>query len=295
MNSADRALSAIALAVMAMALFSLMDVIVKLLGEGYHVAQLLLFRSAITFLPALWIMRQEGGWPSLRTRHPWLHLGRSVLTFGFTACMFVAVNRMPLADVYAVSYLAPLLITVLSVPVLGEHVGVRRWVAIVIGLIGILVILRPGGGILGIGAVIVLAGTMMYAVGILLTRLLSRTDGNGLLLLHYAVVATIGAGVVQPWVWVTPNLTDLMLMFAAGGLGAIGQLMVIQAFRLGEAGLVAPFQYTTILWGLGFGWVFFGDQPDGVTLIGAGIVIASGLYILHRERVRYRTSIVTPR
>lgn len=289
MTSNRTALLAIAWAIIAMALFSVMDVVVKLLGDGYHVAQLLFFRSVITFVPALGAIRRDGGWATLRTDRPWLHLSRSLLTLGFTASIFVAVNLMPLADVYAVSYLGPLLITALSVPLLGERVGPRRWAAVLVGLIGVLVILRPGGGLFGVGALVVLIGTVMYAVGVLQMRLLSRTDGNGLLLLHYAIVATIATGLTLPFVWVTPTATDFALMIAIGGLGATGQVFITQSYRLGEAGLVAPFQYTTILWGLLFGLWVFGDTPDPITLLGAAIVIASGLYILHRERTVRRS------
>ncbi|MGP1394551.1 MAG: DMT family transporter [Inquilinaceae bacterium] len=269
--------------ILAVSLFSIMDTIIKYLGDGFSPVQVYFFRGLFALLPLAVVILRTGGPSSLKTRRlPGLMLA-ALLLLGFLLCFFLALTLLPLTDVYAISFVAPLLITILGVLVLRERVGLRRWIAILVGFGGVLVILRPGSETLQPGALLVLLSAALYAGSMIQVRRLSRTETNGAIVFYTTVVGVVLAGLALPFFWITPAGADWGYLIAIGVLGGIGQICITEAYRTAPAAVVSPFQYATILWGIALGFILFGDVPKPLVLVGAAIVIASGLYILYRE------------
>ncbi len=215
-----------------------------------------------------------------------LQLARSILVLLSTACMFTAVGLMPLADTVAITFIAPLLITALSVPFLGERVGIRRWIAVCVGFAGMLVIVRPGGGLFQMAALLPIGVTVFYAFYQIITRLISHRTNPINSVFYTAIVGGLGMSFIVPFFWQMPTLEQWGMMFIAGLLGGLGHWAIIIAYQRSEAPLVAPFAYTELIWATILGLTVFGDFPDDWTFVGATVIAASGMYILHRERVR---------
>jgi drug/metabolite transporter (DMT)-like permease len=248
--------------------------------------QIIFFRSFFALLPVLLQVAREGGLATLRTRRLRGHLGRSLSGF-FSLIGFVyAFGRMPLADVVAIGFSAPIFITALSAPLLGESVGFRRWSAVVVGFAGVLVMVRPGSGIFGQLALVVLGATALYGLNMIFIRRLGRTESTGAITFCYTVCCSLLGAAALPFVWVTPGLADAALLVVVGLIGGFGQLFVTAAFRNGPAAVIAPFDYASILYVTAFGYAIWGDLPDRILLLGAAIVVASGIYIVHRESRR---------
>lgn len=272
----------------AIGLFSTMDAIIKSIHDHVGTVQILFFRSLFALLPLLPVIRAEGGAAALRTRRPWAQLAYGLLMMGFLLCFFTALGLLPLADVYAVNFASPLFITALSLPLLGEPVGPRRWAAVLVGFAGVLVILRPGAGVLTLGGLVALAAAAFYALGMIQVRRLARTETSGSIVFWFCVIGTAASALLLPFLWRAPRPLDWPLLAAVGILGGLGQVLVTHAYRLAPAALVSPFQYTSMLWGLAYGAVLFGDRPDAMTLLGSAVVIGSGIYLLQREARRRR-------
>ncbi len=282
-TSARQALVGIVSMSAAIALFSVMDVMIKDLSDTYSTVQIYFFRSFLALIPAWFVLRGEGGLVALKTQRLAFHIFRSCVSMSFLMAFFYALHLLPLADLYAITFAAPLFITALGVPMLGERVGARRWAAIGVGFLGVLVILRPGGEVFSLGGLIGLGSSLLFSFSMIFTRQLSRTESNGAIVTYFALTSTVLSGLALPFYWVQPSGGDLALLIAIGLIGGVGQIFITHAFRSAPAAIVSPFQYTSILWGLLFGYAFFGDLPDAVMLVGAAIVVASGLYILYRE------------
>ncbi len=269
--------------ILAMALFSSMDAVIKHLRTDYTALQIVFFRMAFGAVPMLALIHAEGGLPALVTRRLPAHLMRSVLTLAALVCFFHSFRLLPLADAYAITYAAPLIATALSLPLLGERVDARRWAAVLVGLAGVIVILRPGGGVLSGGGMIALAGAALLAVNVVLLRQLSRTETNAAIVFYFTVVGTLASGVLMPFVWRWPEGTDWAWLIAVGLIGGLGQICITEALRQAPVAVVSPFQYSQLLWGTLFGFVVFDDLPGGAVIVGAAIVVACGLYVLQRE------------
>ncbi|GAB3752956.1 DMT family transporter [Lysobacter olei] len=272
---------------LAVALFSLMDAGLKGLASHYPPLQVAALRGAASLpLVLAWALATAGVRPLLRVRWS-LHLLRGALGVAMMAAFAYALRHMPLSTAYSIFFVAPLLITALSVPFLGEHVGPRRWVAIGIGLLGVLVVLRPTGeGVLSLAGIAVLVAALGYAISAITVRVLARTDSTQAMMVWLLALMAFGAGVMAWPDWVPLRGADLWLIAGVGVAGALGQYAITEAFRLGEASLIAPLEYTALLWGVILDATLWGVLPDRVTWLGAAIIIASGLYLLHRERVR---------
>ena len=265
-------------------LLCIMDAMIKWLSADYPIAQIVFFRASIGLIPTLVLLYRPPGLKALRTRRVGAHLLRGLVgvigTFGF----FWAFAVMPLADAYAIGFAAPMFITAMSVPLLGERVGPRRWLAVLVGFIGVLIMVRPGGGgTFGGGGAIALLATAAYALSMVLMRLYSRTETNASMIFYATLVIVVVAGVQMPFVWVTPTWPDAGLLAVLGLLGGIGAIMMAQAYRVATPSIVVPFEYTGMIWGVGLGFMLWGDVPDLWIWVGSAIVVASGLYILHRE------------
>lgn len=284
---ATRRSRAVVAMLLAVALFSLMDAGLKGLAAHYPPFQVAALRGAASLpLVLAWALATAGPRPLLRVRWS-LHLLRGVLGVAMMAAFAYALRRMPLSTAYSIFFVAPLLITALSVPFLGEHVGPRRWIAIAIGLAGVIVVLRPTGeGVLSLAGIAVLVAALGYAISAITVRVLARTDSTQSMMVWLLAMMALGAGALAWPDWVTLRGSDAWLIAGVGVAGALGQYAITEAFRLGEASLIAPLEYTALLWGVILDATLWGVLPDRVTWLGAAIIIASGLYLLHRERVR---------
>jgi drug/metabolite transporter (DMT)-like permease len=271
------------LACLAFALFSGMDALVKWLAATYPVHQIVFANGVFALIPVLVWARRDGGLGRLRTRRLGLQITRGLCGMTAASLAFYAFSLMPLTDVYAIIFTTPLLITALSVPVLGERVGWRRWSAIGAGFVGVLIMLRPEGEGIGSGALAALGAACASAISILVMRKLSTTESTASIALYSNLTIVAGAGAALGWHAVAPTLVDLLLMAMAGVLGGVALIVLISAYRLAPAALVAPFQYGQMIWGALLGFVIWGHLPDAAVVAGASIVAASGLFILYRE------------
>lgn len=266
--------------------FCLMDAGLKQLSTHYPPFQVSAIRGASSLpLVLTWALWIGGIQPLVRVRWS-LHLMRGVLGIMMMGGFVYALRTLPLSTAYSIFFVAPLMITVLSVPFLGEHVGPRRWTAIAVGLIGVLVVLRPTGeGMLSLAGLAVLVAAFGYSVSAITVRIIARTDSTQALIVWLLVFMALGAGALAAPDWVPIRTGDAWLIAGIGVAGALGQYTITEAFRLGEASLIAPLEYTALVWGVLLDATLWGVLPDAVTWIGAGIIVASGLYLLRRERV----------
>jgi drug/metabolite transporter (DMT)-like permease len=274
----------IGMALVAFALFSLMDTSIKILGGHLHVLQVALFNSVFALLAVVAIGLLRGGWRRLRPSQWRLHVIRWCFSYLATIAIFWAYPRLPLADVYAILFASPLLVTALSVPVLGEQVGWRRWAAVGLGFLGVLIILGPGSGMMSWPAVVALLGAAGHAMNMLVIRKIGRRDepveAIGIVGNLLTCLVTLP---MLPWVWVAPSAAEWGLAAVAGSIAGGAFILLAASFRAAPAALIASFQYSQMVYALVIGWLLFADLPDRRMLLGAAVIIASGLYILQRE------------
>jgi len=285
------ALHGIYLKMTALVLFCTMDAMVKALGGTYGSFQLMLFRSAIALIPVSVLIWQAGGLKIVKANRPWLQAARVAIGFGSLLGFFYVFPRMPLVDAYAISFAAPLFMVALSVPLLGEPVGWRRWTAVAVGFVGVLIMLDPWGMEFHPISLILLAATFCYALSTILVRLLSRHDHDVVTLFWFAFVSSglSLVGAIPEWKW--PPAIDWLWLIVLGLLGGFAQILITRAWRLAPAAVLAPFDYTSIVLAVLFGYLWFQEEPSWTVWYGLPLVIGSGLYILHRERVRARQKV----
>lgn len=271
---------------LAVGLFSLMDGGLKHLASHYPPMQVAAIRgwSALP-LVLLWVWATGAVATLWRVR--WgLHLLRAGLSIAMLSCFAYALARMPMTGAYTLFFVAPLLITALSVPLLREKVGPRRWTAIAVGLLGVLVVMRPTGeGVFTWAGLAVLVAATGYALSAIMVRVLHRTDSSQSMVFWMISMTALGAGVLALPGWVPLRADDAWVIAGVGLTGFLGQVAITEAFRLGEASIVAPFEYSALAWGLCLDLLVWQVLPDGWTFAGAGIIVASGLYLIRRERV----------
>ncbi len=283
-------LRGIVMMVTAVFLFTCMDAVVKWVGQTYPVGQIVFFRNLFAFLPILYFVGRTGGVAVLRTRQLGGHALRGLVGVAAMACFFGAYTLLPLGDAVAIGMSGPIFMTALSVPLLGESVGVRRWSAVVVGCAGVLLMPRPGAGALAPGALLALSGAVFYALAMILIRKLSRTEHPTTIVFYFTVFATLAGAASLPFgQWVTPaTLFDLGLLIAIGLIGGFAQFAMTHAFRLAPVAIVAPFDYLALVFAMMLGYAIWDDLPDAWILSGAAVVVASGLYILRRETILAR-------
>ena len=284
--AADRKLRASLLMLACVLVFCLMDAVLKTLSAHYPPFQVAALRGASS-LPWLlaWAAATTGLRPLLRARWS-LHLLRGALGILMMAAFVYALRTLPLSTAYSIFFVAPLLITAMSVPVLGETVGPRRWTAIVVGFAGVLVVLRPtGGGLITLAGVAVLLAAIGYAVSAITVRVLARTDSTQAMVVWLMALMAVGAGLLAWPGWQPLRMEHAWLVLVLGIAGALGQYLITEAFRLGEASLLAPLEYTALVWGVLLDLGIWGVLPGAVTWTGAAIIVASGLYLIRREGV----------
>ena len=273
----------IAYMLLAVGLFAVMDAMIKWLGEVYPTVQLVFFRSAFAFIPIAFVVAGTGLRQALRINNGWGHVFRCVVGIGSMGAYFYCFPRMPLADMIAITFAAPIFVTALSMPMLGEKVGPRRWSAILVGFVGVLIIVQPGESGFEPIALIALLGTLFYALAAIAVRKLSRTDSSVSIVISFTLCSTLVSSAFLPFNWVTPSLPDLFMLIGVGLIGGLAQIAMTNAFRYAEVSLVVPFEYSAMLWAALLGFFFWGEIPGNHVWLGVVIVIASGLYILYRE------------
>jgi drug/metabolite transporter (DMT)-like permease len=270
----------------AVAMFALMDTAMKLLAAVYPPMQVTALR-ALTSLPLVCLYmawrRAFGG--LFKVRWP-LHLLRGALGIGMLTMFAYAIRNLSLAEAYSIFFIAPTLITALSVFVLKEKVSRAQWGAIAVGLGGVLVVLRPtGAGFLTAGGLAVLGAAACYAVSAVTGRILSRADASEAMVFWLMLMMAVGALTLGAHEWLPIRRQDWPLLAGLSVSGCLGQLAITEAFRLGKASVLAPFEYSALAWGTGLDWLLWRTLPDEYTVLGAALIIASGVYLLRREAV----------
>ena len=282
----------------ACALFTLMSALVKLLGDRIPVVEIMFFRSLLAVPVVLLVVartrRGVGFVAALRTKRFPGHFLRACTGTSAQACAFYALLLLPLAEHQALTNTTPLFVTLLSIPFLGEKVGVHRGAAVMLGFAGILVIALGQGAFSGtldetarLGIAVAVAHGVFSAGTTMLVRSLSATEASTTITLWQSVLMTAFAAVFLPFLWVTPTLQELGLLILIGVLGGIAQVMLTEAWASAQVSALAPYSYSSLLWAILFGWIAFGDVPGLLTVVGASLIVVASLYILHRElRVR---------
>jgi len=285
------------------AVFSVQDLILKLLSGSYPLHEAMVLRSLTAAPLLLLLVHLDGGVRTLFTPGWPRMLRRGIVLFLSYTLYYLALAALPMATTIALFYTAPLFITILSVLMLAESVGPRRWFAVVIGFLGVILMVRPGSNLFDWAALLPLIAGLSYGVSMIGARRLGTTEtaaalafwGNVVFLAFAVVLALIfGRGTFGHEThksleflmrgWVMPSRMDLMLMMACGGIAAAGLTLLTQAYRISQANLVAPFEYSSMIWGVIYGWIFWRDWPDTLAWTGISIIIGAGLYILYRER-----------
>ncbi len=277
-------LKGILLYIPAMAIVPLMDGIAKHLSTEMSVMQVSWARYFAHFAILLPIILIKHRPAQLIPSQPILQLVRGGLLLVSTVCFFWAISLMPLADALAIVFVSPLVVTALSPWLLGETVGLRRWSAVVVGFIGACIIIRPGPEMFSSGALLALAAGTLYALYLIATRRLAGSAPPMITLFYTALVGALLLSLIVPFTWTTPNLEQIGWMASLGLIAAVGHFLVIKAFQMAPASLLAPYGYSEIVMATVVGYLIFGDFPDYWSWIGVSIVIASGIYVSIRER-----------
>lgn len=269
--------------------FALMDAVLKTLSPHYPPLQIACLRGLTAMPLVLAYVHWRGAWHRLRGLRWSLHLLRGALGVFMLSMFTFGVKQLPLSATYTIFFIAPLLITMLSVPVLKERVPRAHWWAIAIGFVGVLIALRPSGhdlqtGLATLGGLALIGAALCYAVTAVTGRLLSRTDSLESLVLTMMVFIAVGSGILAAPGWVPVSASHVWLLVALGVTGFAGQLAINDAFRHGQASAVAPFEYTALAWAVGLDWLVWQTLPGIHTWIGAVIIIGSGLYIVRHEQ-----------
>jgi drug/metabolite transporter (DMT)-like permease len=287
LGRSDDPVTGILLVLGAMLLFSCSDATAKFLTESLSALEIAWIRYTTFTLLVLPAMLRAGS-ASLRARRPSVQIARGLCLLASSLLFILGVSYLPMADATATSFVSPLLTTALAIPFLGEKVGIRRWAAVAIGLAGVLIVVRPGSSAFNPASVLPLLSAASWAMAMVITRKYSNVDAIVTMLAYAAVTGFVVLTLAQPLVWRTPSLLELGLGVFIGFASSAGQWLVVRAYRRASASVLAPFSYTQLVWSTMLGFAVFGAIPDGQTLLGASIIVASGLYTLHRERVTAR-------
>ncbi|MBI3708627.1 MAG: DMT family transporter [Proteobacteria bacterium] len=276
----------IAYVLVATAILGLNDAIVKLLTAGYPAGQIMGLRGVFFMLPVGLLIWRAGGLRALHVHNPLQQALRAAL-FVVSSILFIyPLSVLPLATVVSLGFTSPLFVTALAGPMLGERVGWRRRSAVIVGFCGVLMIVRPGGFEWQWIALLPLGSALAGSWRDILTRQMTASESS-VAMLFYSSLGLATAGLLtMPFGWVLPSFRDMAMFIAMGVLSGGAHFLMIEGFRWTEANLVAPFKYSSLIWGVTYGYLIWGDVPDRWTFVGAAVIGASGLYILHREFVR---------
>jgi drug/metabolite transporter (DMT)-like permease len=268
----------------AIVIFAILDGAAKYVMQTLPPPVAVFFRYAIALLLSMALIERTGRPALIISRHIGLQFIRGLTLLGSTILNFMAITYLQLAQTAAISFTIPLWVCALSVPLLGEHVGIRRWMAVIVGFLGVLVIMRPGTMGFHWAMFLSLGATLCGSIYNIATRKVGGRDRAETSLFYVCLFGSLGALLPLPWHWQMPQGIEWLLLLGMGLCGGIGHFLLIQAHRLAPASVLAPFVYTQIIWMILIGFATFGDVPDLWTIVGAGIVIGSGLFVFARER-----------
>lgn len=276
----------ICFALIALFLFSLMAAMAKYFSDRYSIFEIGFFRFLFALIPLLPLIVKEGGWEVFRTTRIKGHLWRSAVGLASLVFYFYSIKYLPLSDAVAISFTNPLFIALLSILMLKESVGIHRWAAIILGFIGVVLIARPHGLEVSAGVVFGLGSALFYALAMVSLRTLGSTEKVLTTTSYFTSLATIMLAIPTAFSWTPPSFIDFILFILCGVCAGIGQLLLTKAYQLAPPSIISPFNYSAIVWATLIGILFWGHIPDMQVLLGTAIVVASGLYIIHRERVK---------
>ncbi|MBC6440312.1 MAG: DMT family transporter [Rhodospirillales bacterium] len=274
----------IALMVLAMCLMASMDATAKWLVEDHSIAQILLIRFCFFLVVAIALAARKGFVATLKSDRPGLQVLRCLVMLAEIYVFIWAFSLLPLADVHGIAAVSPLIALTLAVPMLGERIGWHSWVAVGVGFVGVLIIVRPGSGVMESAALVAIAAAFLWALFQVLIRKVGLRDSVETTSLYTAFIAVAILACVAPFMWAPLDREGWLLMLAVGALGSAGHLVLFRALQLAPASLLQPFSYTMVLWATMMGYLLFDDFPDTWTITGIGIVVAGGLYAFSRER-----------
>jgi drug/metabolite transporter (DMT)-like permease len=297
-NKADAfktdAVKAIALKIVSALIFAVMSGLVRYLGTAYPIGQVVFFRSAFAILPVVVIYAARGELEAaIRMGRPFGHIGRGLTAVGAMFCNFSALARLPVVDATAISFAAPLITVAMAALWLKERVRVYRWSAVTIGFLGVLVMLVPHFDAAGslpasaseaIGAVLGLGGAFFNAGSVIQTRHLTKSETTSSIVLYFSLICTLAGLATAPFGWITPNGPELAALIGIGICGGVAHIVLTESYRFAPASLVAPFDYTAMLWALMVGYLAFGELPTSLGFLGAAIIVGAGLFVIWRER-----------
>lgn len=286
-------IKAVLLKVASALLFAVMSVLVRWLGDRFPVGQVVFYRSAFAIMPVViicaWRDELEA---AIRMGRPLVHFGRGLTAVGAMFCNFSALARLPVVDATAISFVSPLFVVALSALILKERVRIYRWLAVIVGFSGVLVMLLPqldvGGAaasdVGAIGVMLGLTGAVFAAGSTIQTRALTRSETTSSIVLYFSLTCMLAGLATWPLGWATPSWPELAALIVVGLCGGLAHILLTESYRLAPASLVAPFDYTTMLWALALGFLVFGEAPSVLVFVGASIIAAAGLFVIWRER-----------
>lgn len=274
-----------AISVICIGIFCLVinDAMAKWLTAYYSPLQIIFMRNLLAMPMILVMVLCIGGRSLLRTHHLRTHALRGLLLVGGAYTFFLGLKFLPLAEATSLVFAAPIFITALSVPLLGEQVGWRRWAAVIVGFVGVLIIVRPGAAAFQPASLVVVVTAVLYALIMISARRIDQRESVWTLMLYVVLFPLLFSGLAVPLVWQAPQLSHLPQIFGMAVFGTLGMTLISQAFRLAPAAIVAPFDYTALIWASLLGWLVWGEIPGVWTYAGAAVIIASGIYIVIRE------------
>lgn len=276
-------------------LFTVMSALIRYLGASYPLGEVIFFRSAFALFPVIIIYAWRGELATaLRTERPFGQAGRGALAVVSLFCNFGALARLPLIEATAISFTSPLISVALAALVLKERVRIYRWSAVTVGFFGVLIVLAPhfSGGALTLalasatsiaGTVYALAGSFSNAAAVIQTRRLTQSESTSSIVFYFSLICAIAGLATWPFGWLAPTNTELAALIAIGVLGGTGHIVLTESYRHAAASVLAPFDYTSMIWALALGYAFFGELPTAMIVAGSAIIAGAGLFVIWRE------------
>ncbi|ABD07949.1 Protein of unknown function DUF6, transmembrane [Rhodopseudomonas palustris HaA2] len=281
---ADHPLRGIALIVASTAFLACSDTMAKYLGRTLPPIEIGWIRFLVFLLIMLPVMLTSAS--PLRSARPKLQVLRALALVASSVLFITGLQFLPIAEASATSFVAPLFVTALSIVLLGEAIGIRRWAATAVGLLGVLIVIRPGSAAFNAAAIFPILSALTWAFTLILTRMISGADRVVVTMTFSALVGFVALSAMVPFVWVTPSWHDILIGVLVGLASTMGQWIVVLAYRYADASVLAPFTYSQLVWVTFLGFGVFGEIPDLWTFVGAAVIMASGIYTAHRERLR---------
>ena len=268
-----------------------MNALIKLLGDTYSTVQILLFRNLITVPAMLALLWVGGNFSALKTHRPLMHLLHATIGVVGMSCVIFSLGQLSLSQTVTTSYLAPLLITALSVPFLKEQVGLRRWSAVMTGFLGVLIMARPDVSIEPV-MFVMLFGTFCFACIIIIRRKILQTESSVVTVLYFSSAGMFASGILMPWYWVAPNAVEWGLLIAMGTMATFSQLTLTLAVGAAPVSVTAPLIYSALIFAVAADILIWGKYPAVTTMVGAAVIIVAGLYVIYRESNISRNSMI---